>query len=313
MLLVLVALTLSDTARVRLVHVAPTELLRVVETGSAAPVVLIPGLFGSAVGFRRAMRLLSQNGYRSIVIEPLGIGWSGRPERSNYSLSAQADRVAAVLDSLDLSRAIVVGHSVGAAIALRVAYRRPQRLVGVLSIDGEAAESATSPSFRRAIRFAPWIKLFGGLGLIRKQIRSGLIEESGDRSWITDEVIAGYTEGAAADLDGTLLAFLNMSQAPERERIQSRLRDIQCPVLLLVGDAPHESAPTASQIKTMRDGIPSFAVETAHGAGHYIHEEQPEAVVRALERLRHQAAGRAPADLPHSSVVGYSYLPRAHH
>src|SRR5205823_2032088 len=94
-----------------MVAVAPAESLSVELTGRGDPVVLIPGLFGSAFGFRKLVPLLVTAGYRTIVIEPLGVGSSGRPEKANYSLTAQADRIAAVLDSLHVRRALVLAHS----------------------------------------------------------------------------------------------------------------------------------------------------------------------------------------------------------
>ena len=60
--------------------------------------MLIPGLFGSAYGFRALVPLLTEAGYRAVVIEPLGIGSSAHPARADYSLLAQADRVAEAMD-----------------------------------------------------------------------------------------------------------------------------------------------------------------------------------------------------------------------
>ncbi|MBI4419235.1 MAG: alpha/beta hydrolase, partial [Gemmatimonadetes bacterium] len=225
MLLLLAILSLSDSARVYQVRVTQAESLRVTESGTGAPVVLIPGLFGSAYGFRHLIPSLAEHGYRAIVIEPLGTGASARPERANYSLAAQADRVAAVLDSLGVESAVVVGHSIGAAIAYRLAYRAPRRVGAIISLEGGPAETAATKSFRRAMRFAPWIKWMGGIKLIRKKIRAGLIESSGDSTWITEDVVQGYTAGAAADLDGTLKAFLGMAAAKEPEKLSRRLRE----------------------------------------------------------------------------------------
>src|SRR2546426_1510347 len=70
-----------------MVPVAPTESLSVETAGRGAPVVLIPGLFGSAFGFRKLVPLLVGAGYRTIVIEPLGVGASARPERSEEHTS----------------------------------------------------------------------------------------------------------------------------------------------------------------------------------------------------------------------------------
>jgi pimeloyl-ACP methyl ester carboxylesterase len=58
--------------------------------------------------------LLHAAGYRTIVIEPLGVGSSARPEGANYSLTAQAARIAVVLDALHVHNAILTGcHAEG--------------------------------------------------------------------------------------------------------------------------------------------------------------------------------------------------------
>ncbi|HEY6224425.1 MAG TPA: alpha/beta fold hydrolase, partial [Gemmatimonadales bacterium] len=92
---------------------APPDGLHVEVTGSGQPVVLIPGLFGSAFGFRKLVPLLAAAGFRAIVIEPLGVGSSARPPDGDYSLTAQADRIARVLDTLAVRGVIVVAHSLG--------------------------------------------------------------------------------------------------------------------------------------------------------------------------------------------------------
>src|SRR2546422_4083053 len=43
----------------------------------------------------------------------------------------------------------------------RSAYRRPDLVKGLLSIEGGPTEAAITPAFKRALRFAPWIKLIG--------------------------------------------------------------------------------------------------------------------------------------------------------
>src|SRR5205809_5844963 len=73
---------------------------------------------------------------------------------------------------------------------------------------------------RRAMELAPWIKLFGGVRLVRKAIRKNLVAVSGDASWVSDSVVDGYTVGAARDLDGTLKAVIAMARAREHERLQ---------------------------------------------------------------------------------------------
>src|SRR3989475_4321726 len=175
----LAALLRAATSRASATALAPAESVWVTVGGAGDPVVLIPGLFGSAFGYRSVLPRLVEAGYRTIVIEPLGIGTSARPEHADYSLTAQADRVAAALDRLGVRDAIVVAHSVGAAIAYRLAYRRPDLGRGIVSLDGGPAEAATTRRFPPAVPLPPWVQLFGGTRLVPAQGRRGLIAASG--------------------------------------------------------------------------------------------------------------------------------------
>src|SRR5438093_2859477 len=195
---------LADTVHTFSLALSPAESVAVTVTGTGDPVVLVPGLFGSAFGYRAVIPLLTDAGYRAIVVEPLGIGSSTRPEHADYSLTAQADRIAAALDRLSVRHAVVVAHSLGASMAFRLAYRRPDLVAGIVSLDGGPAEAAATPGFRRAMKFAPWIKLFGGKRLVRKKIANYLRNSSGDPAWVTEPVIDGYTAGAGRDIDATL-------------------------------------------------------------------------------------------------------------
>lgn len=268
-----------------LVAVSAAESLRVTTAGTGESVVLVPGLFGSAFGYRRLLVLLPAMSYRAVVIEPLGIGGSPRPRGADYSLTAQAERIAAVLEHLDEGPAVVVGHSLGVSLALRLAVHHPERVRAVMALDGGPAEAAATPGLRKAMRYAPWIKWLGGVKRIRPRMRKDLLAASGDGSWVTDAVMDGYTAGAAADLDGTLLAFLAMAESRERERLGPRLAEVRCPVRLVLGTAAHEGGVEAKQVDLMRERLSDFAVDSIAGAGQYLFEEQPEAVAELIGRV----------------------------
>jgi pimeloyl-ACP methyl ester carboxylesterase len=110
-------------------------------------------------------------------------------------------------------------------------------------------------------------------------------KSSGDPSWITEEVIAQYTAGAAADLDATLKAFLRIADAKEPERLGPRLVEIQCPVVLLQGLAEHDGSVGQAELDLLADSVKRFTMVPVPGAGHYLQEEQPGAVVRAILAL----------------------------
>ena len=264
------------------VVVAPGESLRVVAAGTGDPVVLVPGLFGSAYGFRHLLARLPAEGYRAIVIEPLAVGGSPRPERADYSLTAQADRIASAIRRLDTAPVLLVGHAVSGSIAMRLAVRHPELVRGVVSLDGGPMETAATPSFKRAMRYAPWVKWLGGMRRLRPRIRHDLIASSADSSWITDATLDAYTAGAANDLDGTLKAYLRMAETREPERLVPRLQELQAPLRLVVGAVRHEGGISAEQVTILATRAPRYALDSIAGAGLYSFEEQPEAVVAAI-------------------------------
>jgi pimeloyl-ACP methyl ester carboxylesterase len=268
------------------VTVAPGETLHVeLRPDTGRPIAIIPGLFGAAFTFRKIVPLLAEAGFRPIVIEPLGTGFSSRPEKADYSLDAQSHRIAAVLDSLHVGPVLILGHSLGAAMAYRVALERPDLVLGIVSIEGGPTEEATTPVFRSAMKYVPWVKLFGGIKLIRRKIHSMLVDSSGDPSWVTDGVVLGYTLGEARNFDATLKAFLAMSRAHEQRKLAPRLGSLTCPVMLVVGTARHDGDVPPQEVALMHRAIRSFAVDSQPGAGHYLQEERPAAVVSAVQEL----------------------------
>lgn len=280
----------SDSMRI---PVAPAESLRVVVAGAGAPVVLIPGLVGTAFSYRHLVAPLAEDGWLVIVIEPLGIGGSSRPKRADYSLTAQADRIAAVLDTLGVGSAVVVAHSISGTIALRLAYRHPDRVRAVVSLEGGAAESATRVGFRRLMGLAPVLKHLGGSELLRSFMIREMKAASADTSWIDEVVIRGYTAEATAAVGATLGAYQAMSRSEEPEPLADHLVEVRVPVSLLLGEAPHGSAPAAAELAKLRDSLPALSVEQVPGAGHFIHEERPDAVLAAIARFRPLAQAAA--------------------
>jgi pimeloyl-ACP methyl ester carboxylesterase len=272
------------------VRLEATESLQVTTAGEGEPVVLIPGLFGSAYAFRHLLDQLPAAGYHAIVIEPLGIGTSARPEKGDYSLTRQADRIATVLQELGTGPATLVAHSTGASMALRLAYRQPALVSGIVSLDGGPAERATSRGFRRAMQYVPWIKWMGGVKRVRAKIKESLIETSGDTTWVTEEVVDGYTTGASQDLDGTLKAYLRMAESKEPERLVPNLEAVRCPVRLVIGTAPHDGGIPDRQLEVLRQGLPNLTVDSVPGAGLHLYEERPDAIVEAVRRVRTAAS-----------------------
>jgi pimeloyl-ACP methyl ester carboxylesterase len=287
MILLTMALVASlDSGVVRHIEVAPGEILHTTVTGSGEPVVLIPGIFGGAYGYRKITAPLVQRGYQCIVVEPLGYGRSSHPPKADYSFTAQTKRVEQALEKLGISDALFIANSTGASIAMRLAVANPKMVRGILSISGGPAESAATPGMKKAFRLGGFItKLAVNEGKLRHDVRKEIVKNSGDTSWVTPRVIREYTAGQAADVDGSIDAFRSMSKSTESESLQNRLETIRVPVRLLVGGIDHPSGVKTDERELLAEKIPDFALDTVAGSGQYVHEEQPQVVVEALGSL----------------------------
>lgn len=136
--------------------------------GSGTPVLLIMGLGGQLIHWPQAfVQGLQDAGYRPIRFDNRDAGlsshlsaqrpppipwlalqtWLGRRPRVPYTLHDMAGDARAVLDALGIERAHVVGLSMGAMIAQRLALRAPERLLSLTSIMGSSgSRRGTAPS-----------------------------------------------------------------------------------------------------------------------------------------------------------------------
>ena len=106
-------------------------------TGQGRPVVLLHGFPDSGRLWRHQVPALAEAGFQVIVPDLRGYGKSDKPEAVEaYSLPALAGDVLAILDSLGIDRAHVVGHDWGAALAWALASLVPDRVdhLAVLSV-----------------------------------------------------------------------------------------------------------------------------------------------------------------------------------
>src|SRR5207302_7585623 len=72
---------------------------------------------------------------------------------------------------------------------------------------------------------------------------------------------------------------------------------IRCPVRLVVGTVGRGSGVSPQEVATLAGLLRSFAVDTVPGAGHFVYEERPAAVVAAVQRL-HSGDGLGEGRLP---------------
>ncbi len=96
-------------------------------------VILVHGLLLAQTMHEPLARALAERGNRVVTVDLLGHGESERPrDMWRYSMRFFADQVVALMDHLEVERAVVMGTSLGANTALEIALEEPERLQGMV-------------------------------------------------------------------------------------------------------------------------------------------------------------------------------------
>jgi len=93
--------------------------------------------------------------YRVVAIDLAGHGQSGMG-RKDYTISGFADDVERVIDSLDLKKVVLVGHSMGGAVIIETALRMPERVIKLVAVDSFETQFQWPPENKIAEVLAPF-------------------------------------------------------------------------------------------------------------------------------------------------------------
>ena len=206
--------------------------------------------------------------WRVIAMTQRGHGRSDKPE-SGYAVADMAADVPALLDALGIDRAIVVGHSMGSAVALHAAASYPNRVAGLVLIGGfadydkpavaelseavNAFTDAVDPEFVLAFQESTVA------GMIPQRFLDVVIGESlRAPAHVWRQALQGQVE---ADIMGAAKACA-------------------APALLLLGQQD-AFVPLADQFK-LREALRASRLFTLAGVGHAPHWEAPEAAAQKL-------------------------------
>lgn len=119
--------------------------------------IFMHGFGGSTFNWRYLLRPLAQTGYRTIAFDRPPFGLSDKPDRFNYDLSAQAAFTVRFMDALGIQKATLIGHSLGANVAMRVALAHPQRVQCLICLNAAINYLGKSPIWLAHLLRLPFI------------------------------------------------------------------------------------------------------------------------------------------------------------
>ncbi len=268
--------------------------LRIIDTGRGTPVVFIHGFGASLYSWRKTLPSVVAAGYRIIAFDNRGFGFSAKPARG-YGNAAYARLVVALLDTLGLPSAVLVGHSMGGAIAAEVALAYPSRVRGLVLIDA-AGYGVRWPAILKVGRWP-------GAGGVATALRGRWVTERllrsthADPTKVTEEDVDQYyapvpEPGYGRALRGVLREF-------RFDTLVGRLGAVAAPTLVLWG--------AVDRWIPVRDGS-RLAAELPRGVfvviprtGHAAAEESPDEVNRLLIAFLREGLPRIPDNVARST------------
>lgn len=251
--------------------------------GAGAPLLLLHGFTGRGSSWAGHMAAL-RRAFRTVVVDLPGHGRSGIAgpggiaDPARMSVERSADDLAAILARLDAVPADVLGYSLGARIALRLAVAQPSA-VRRLVLESPSAGPATAAErvARRAAdeELAQAIERDGVAAFVDRWERqpvfashAGLPPARAARQRAIR--LANRADGLAASLRGAGQGAM--------EPLHARLASVTAPTLVIAGADDATGRPRAEAVAA---GIPGARLAVVDGAGHTPHLERP----RAFRRL----------------------------
>ena len=240
------------------------------------PVVLVGGFVEPSFVWNKVAPILART-HRVYALDLDGFGYSKR--RGPWTLSEWGDQVQGFMRSLSIERPIVVGHSLGAAVALELARRGG--VSRVVLLDGDALGSGGPPPFLRTLlAHTPFVT--SALRLVTRwdwPVRQALANAYGPHHPKIDHALASrWTRPFQAKGADHALETMARRQLPGLSRSTVQALDARATVVWGAEDS----------VDSLRSGRQTAADLHARfvlipGAGHLSLLTAPAAVARAIE------------------------------
>ncbi|MFN8224835.1 MAG: alpha/beta fold hydrolase [Gaiellales bacterium] len=253
-------------------------------SGGGTPVVLVHGLGLSGALWNR-MRAELDGSHLLVAVDLRSAGASREEVQEPLSLERWAEDLRVLFGKLGLVRPIVVGHSLGAVIALKLALEHPEAVGGLVLIGAEAD--------------------LGNLGP-RMSLSAERIEAMGMQAWVEEfwSKAPPFAESSLARDSSMLDEYRDLLLANDpvdyvrqchaiasAEPLGARVAEVAVPTLVIVGGRDDRTLPEHG--RAMAQAIPGAELVELPEAGHSIPLEAPAETARAVSAFVDALAARA--------------------
>lgn len=249
------------------------------EPGPDKPaLVLIHGFANSVQTFRSLAPELTDH-YHVVALDMPGFGLSDKPADHDYSNGSQADTTIAFIDALGLEDVIVGGHSMGGRLALDVASRMPS-VRGTILLNPGVYTTGVPPITEYLFFPFPRMsaKMFADPGFRERFVKTSFVRPE----IITDEVLEDLMKGPRTD-DYYAGATQLMSYYETGDE-DGLIGSVRAPSLIVWGT--EDKSKPDGEAEKLRDALANSRLVLVPDAGHYVHEEKPVEVARAIIEAR---------------------------
>lgn len=257
------------------------------EAGDGDTVVFIHGSFGSVNDFSLSLFPHLKNTFRAVAFDRPGHGYSARPRGISMTLEDHAASLHSFFKTLKISRPVVVGHSLGAAIALHYALAYPGSARGLVLLSPYVKpwEGPTNPIHTAAgVPIAGFFYLNCLVPLLGVLMKDGIAR----KVFSPDEPPADYAAVSSA------LAMRPSHFGANAEDIRNfrsvlrpnweRYREIRIPVTIVTGDKD-EIAPLERHSRYLAQEISGAELRILPGTGHQPSFIHPDEILNAVHDM----------------------------
>jgi pimeloyl-ACP methyl ester carboxylesterase len=271
------------------------------------PVVCLPGLTRNSRDFANLAVHLSER-HEVLAADLRGRGLSAwDPDPSHYQLSTYVQDAWSLLDSRGVSRALVVGTSLGALMGMAMAAARPDRIAGVVLNDaGPELDLVGLQRIAGYVGKLPPVATWAQAAAQAKNIHAAALPDLTDAQWL-DYARRNYRENAAGvpvpDMDPQIAAaFRNPPTAPlQMWPLYAQIRGV--PMLVIRGAL--SDLLSAATVERMLHEKPDLQHVTLANRGHTPLLDEPEALeaIDAFLARHGRDARTAPHEVSHGGSM----------